>query len=229
MILAGDVGGTNSRLALFSGTPSKLATVAIEIFPSATHSTFREIVRQSAPRTTNGSTSLFRRRRSRSPRHRAAPESAVARNQRRRTRARFGRSRSPRQRSRSERYGIAALTPDDLFPLNAGDPYASGNRVLISAGTGTRRSRPPAIDNHHQPWACEGGHCDFAPRNETQIALLEYCSNNSITSALSASSPAPASSTSTNFFATPAAPKNPSGSPIASTPATPPPSFRNSP
>ena len=46
MILAGDVGGTNSRLALFSGTPSKLATVAIEIFPSATHSTFRDIVRQ---------------------------------------------------------------------------------------------------------------------------------------------------------------------------------------
>jgi hypothetical protein len=33
-------------------------------------------------------------------------------------------------------YGIAVLAPEDLFPLNLGESHASGNRALISAGTG---------------------------------------------------------------------------------------------
>ena len=34
MILAGDIGGTNTRLAFFEGTPDRLTPVTIEIFPS---------------------------------------------------------------------------------------------------------------------------------------------------------------------------------------------------
>src|SRR5689334_21681054 len=46
MILAGDIGGTNSRLTLFNGTPSRLETVAIEIFPSREHSGLEEIAQK---------------------------------------------------------------------------------------------------------------------------------------------------------------------------------------
>ena len=34
MILAGDIGGTNTRLAFFEGTPEHLTPVTIEVFPS---------------------------------------------------------------------------------------------------------------------------------------------------------------------------------------------------
>src|SRR5258708_36564088 len=37
MILAGDIGGTNPRLAFFEGTPDRLKTIVIEVFPSGEH------------------------------------------------------------------------------------------------------------------------------------------------------------------------------------------------
>jgi len=37
MILAGDIGGTNTRLAFFEGTPDKLKPLVIEVFPSGEH------------------------------------------------------------------------------------------------------------------------------------------------------------------------------------------------
>ena len=40
-----DIGGTNSRLALFDGTPAKPNAVVIEVFPSAAHSGLAEVVR----------------------------------------------------------------------------------------------------------------------------------------------------------------------------------------
>src|SRR5580704_18708048 len=46
MILAGDIGGTNTRLAIFEGTPARPRAVVIEIFPSAAHSGLREIVQK---------------------------------------------------------------------------------------------------------------------------------------------------------------------------------------
>src|SRR5690242_5524007 len=46
MILAGDIGGTNTRLAFFEGTPEHLKPVAIEIFPSAAHAGPEEIARK---------------------------------------------------------------------------------------------------------------------------------------------------------------------------------------
>ena len=46
MILAGDIGGTNTRLAFFEGTPDRLQPVHIEIFPSPQFSGPAEIVRK---------------------------------------------------------------------------------------------------------------------------------------------------------------------------------------
>ncbi len=46
MILAGDIGGTNTRLALFEGTPDRLTPRDIEVFPSPQFSGPAEIVRK---------------------------------------------------------------------------------------------------------------------------------------------------------------------------------------
>ena len=44
MILAGDIGGTNTRLAIFESDNERLKQVAIDIYPSNEHDSLNEIV-----------------------------------------------------------------------------------------------------------------------------------------------------------------------------------------
>lgn len=71
-------------------------------------------------------------------------------------------------------YGIAALAPKDFIVLNQGEPEAGGNAAIISAGTGLGEAGLYWDGQQHRPFACEGGHADFAPRNELQMELLRY-------------------------------------------------------
>lgn len=72
-------------------------------------------------------------------------------------------------------YGIPELAPDAIFSLHDGDKTAVGHRGLISAGTGLGEALLiwDGKSRHH-PVASEGGHTDFAARNEREIALLRY-------------------------------------------------------
>jgi glucokinase len=71
-------------------------------------------------------------------------------------------------------YGIAELTPDQILVLSKGDPAAEGNRGLIAAGTGLGEAILVWNGRTHLPMASEGGHSDFAARNEEEIELLRY-------------------------------------------------------
>ena len=71
-------------------------------------------------------------------------------------------------------WGIPALGPADLETLNAGEPGATGNSAVVAAGTGLGEAGLYWDGTHHRPFACEGGHADFAPRNELEIELLRY-------------------------------------------------------
>jgi len=71
-------------------------------------------------------------------------------------------------------YGIPELHTDQIHVLSEGDPSAVGNRGLVSAGTGLGQAILVWNGKMHIPMASEGGHCDFAPRNELEIDLLRY-------------------------------------------------------
>ncbi len=71
-------------------------------------------------------------------------------------------------------YGIAALESGDLVTLNAGAAGAAGNRAVISVGTGLGEAGLFWDGTSHRPFACEGGHADFAPRDGTETELLLY-------------------------------------------------------
>jgi glucokinase len=71
-------------------------------------------------------------------------------------------------------YGIAELTPDQILVLSKGDPAAEGNRGLIAAGTGLGEAILVWNGHTYLPMASEGGHSDFAARNEEEIGLLRY-------------------------------------------------------
>ena len=71
-------------------------------------------------------------------------------------------------------YGIAELQPDQIYTLAEGDNSQIGNRALISAGTGLGEGILIWNGRTHTPYPSEGGHADFAPRNEDEIDLLRY-------------------------------------------------------
>lgn len=71
-------------------------------------------------------------------------------------------------------WGAVALTPADLTVLNEGNPEATGNAAVIAAGTGLGEAGLFWDGQRHRVFASEGGHVDFAPRNDLEIELLRY-------------------------------------------------------
>jgi glucokinase len=71
-------------------------------------------------------------------------------------------------------YGIPELAPECISTLHAGDAAAVGHRGLIAAGTGLGEALLIWDGKTHRPIPSEGGHCDFAARNDREIALLQY-------------------------------------------------------
>lgn len=71
-------------------------------------------------------------------------------------------------------YGISTLEDDEFHALNEGVIRLSGNKALIAAGTGLGQAILYDDGRHFRPLASEGGHADFAPRNELEIELLRH-------------------------------------------------------
>jgi glucokinase len=71
-------------------------------------------------------------------------------------------------------WGIAALTDEDFAVLNPGDPEARGNAAVISAGTGLGEAGLYFDGSGHRPFATEGGHADFAPRSDLEVELWRF-------------------------------------------------------
>ena len=71
-------------------------------------------------------------------------------------------------------YGIFTLENDEFFSLSEGAMRHAGNKALIAAGTGLGQAILYDDGHHFHPLASEGGHADFAPRNEIEIELLRY-------------------------------------------------------
>jgi glucokinase len=71
-------------------------------------------------------------------------------------------------------YGIPALVADDLLVLQSGDADACGNAAVIAAGTGLGEAGLYWDGQSHHPFSTEGGHATFSPRSELEFALLNY-------------------------------------------------------
>ena len=70
-------------------------------------------------------------------------------------------------------YGLAALGAEDFATLSEGRPRP-GNAALIAPGTGLGEAILFWDGQRHRASASEGGHASFAPQNELEISLLEH-------------------------------------------------------
>jgi glucokinase len=71
-------------------------------------------------------------------------------------------------------YGVTVLTGSEVHVLQDGQPLPGGNIGLIAAGTGLGEALLHNVDGRFIPSPSEGGHADFAARNDREIDLLRW-------------------------------------------------------
>ncbi len=69
---------------------------------------------------------------------------------------------------------IPHLLPADLQMVHPGAPVRGGAVGIIAPGTGLGEGFLTWTGEHYQAHPSEGGHTDFAPTDETQLELLRY-------------------------------------------------------
>ena len=73
-------------------------------------------------------------------------------------------------------HGVPLLDPSDLVTLQEGSPIPHGPIALIGAGTGLGQGFLLWDRNHYRVMPSEGGHGDFASRGKLQSGLLQFLS-----------------------------------------------------
>jgi glucokinase len=69
---------------------------------------------------------------------------------------------------------VPVLRPSDVKTINSGEPVPKGTIGVIAPGTGLGESFLTWDGTRYLAHSSEGGHSDFAPTDERQIHLLEY-------------------------------------------------------
>jgi glucokinase len=178
MILAGDIGGTNARLAYFQPQNGNFRLVTEQIFRSREHTELGEIV------------SKFLEESGERPELACFGIAGPVRNGRVETSNLpwvIEQTRLAKQIHlpctllindlEASAWGVGALSADDFVALNRPKGPTIGNQAVIAPGTGLGEAGLFWDGKDHRVFACEGGHTDFAPQNEIQTALLGYLAN----------------------------------------------------
>lgn len=175
LILAGDIGGTKTKLGLFSLLDTSLEPVRQKRFPSAGYPSLGAMIREflepgdpspqaacfGVPGPVHGS--------------RVKPTNLSWGVDSTEIAAEFGIGTVALLNDlAANAHGIAHLSSKDFATLQKGAPDAAGNRCVVSPGTGLGEAGLFWDGKRHHVWACEGGHTDFAPRNELEDGLLVY-------------------------------------------------------
>lgn len=71
-------------------------------------------------------------------------------------------------------YGLERLAPSEVSALNPGTYVPRAARALIAAGTGLGEAYLYSTGGRYVVGSSEGGHSDFAPRTEREIELLRF-------------------------------------------------------
>ena len=176
-VLAGDIGGTNSRLALFRVAGRKLeclleASYASQEWPSL-ESLLEQFVSDYSLKCANACFGIAGPIRNGVCDVTSLPWTVDSQQ----LKQKFGFLQFDLINDlEANGWGIDALSDDDFCLLNPGAPNPSGNRSIISAGTGLGQAGTYWDGKRHRPFASEGGHADFSPGNEIEFALFLHLS-----------------------------------------------------
>ena len=175
MLLAGDIGGTKTNLAVFSTEVGLRAPLAEATFPSGHYSNLETLVREFLAQVDL-------------PVDRAAFGVAgpVVAGRARITNLHWVMDEAQIQKTlnlssvrllndlEAIAYAVPFLEPSDLHTLNEGQPVAGGNIAVIAPGTGLGEAFLTWDGSRYRAYGSEGGHSDFAPATPLEINMLRY-------------------------------------------------------
>jgi len=174
VILAGDIGGTNARLALFERNGSDVVMRAQQDYRTRDYQSLEDVIRAFLEKSGDvvdaacfGVAGPVMENKVTATNLAWAIDGAV-----------LAKSLSLKQTVLlndlvAYGYGALAMKPEQLLVLQEGK-RAAGNRAFIAAGTGLGEGGLLWHQGKHLPVATEGGHTDFAPIDDIGIDLLNY-------------------------------------------------------
>jgi glucokinase len=175
-ILAGDIGGTNTRLALYQVTPdSPLQLCLQESYPSQSYNTIEAVLQRFLTHISGGEihSACFGI---------AGPvidQECETTNLPWRVSANLINKQFNFKQTRlindleANAWGIETLEQKDFLTLNQGAETARGNRSIIAAGTGLGEAGLYWDGQRHHPFPSEGGHSDFSPSTPLEFELFQ--------------------------------------------------------
>lgn len=173
--LAGDIGGTKTHLALYQNKEGKVVSIKDQKYPSQDYPNLRTIVKEflegesvSISRACFGIAGPVKQGKSQATNlpwlvdtEKISTEVGIEKV-------------ALINDLEANAYGLKMLSEDEFYILNKGELKAEGNQAMVSAGTGLGEAGIYFDGKGYHPFACEGGHCDFAPRNDLEDDLLKY-------------------------------------------------------
>jgi glucokinase len=177
MLIAGDIGGTKTDLAIFSSEAGPLVPLAQTRVHSADYSSLQVIVKEflakekkpvdRASFAVAGPVISGRAKATNLPW--VIEESSLAREL----------NINPQSVHvindlEAIAHAVPILRPSDVETINVGEPVRKGAMAVIAPGTGLGESFLTWDGARYLPHSSEGGHGDFAPNGKRQIGLLEY-------------------------------------------------------
>jgi len=177
MLLAGDVGGTKTNLAIFSPEAGPRAPLAEATFPSGRYPSLETILQEFldgvnflvgkasfgvAGPVVNGRAAITN-----------LPWVINAR-QLEGTLGLFPGGVCLLNDLLAIAHAVPWLEPADLYTLNAGEPHPTGAIAVVAPGTGLGEAFLTWDGARYRPHASEGGHADFAPTNLFEMDLWRY-------------------------------------------------------
>jgi glucokinase len=175
MLLAGDVGGTKTLLGLFQRAPTRPVPVAFRAYPTNQFTSFTEILhafeRDVRP---SGAIDAAAVGVAGPVVHQRAALTNIAWDISADEIVKWsGADRATLLNDlEAMANSVEVLTPDELLVLQDGVINREGNAVVIAAGTGLGEAYLHRVNGRLRPVPSEGGHADFAPRTDREIALL---------------------------------------------------------
>ena len=171
-ILAADIGGTKTNVALYTAGSNGLAVTREKRYASGDHASLTDIVRDFCGKNLPDRIS-------------AAVAGPVIGGKSRLTNLPWILDSAAMSRElgipvrfindlEATAYGLAGLKAEECATLATGDPAAKGNIAILAPGTGLGEAGLYWDGARYHPFATEGGHSDFAPRTEQDVGIFYF-------------------------------------------------------
>ncbi|HVB02864.1 MAG TPA: glucokinase [Chitinophagaceae bacterium] len=176
IVVAGDIGGTKTNLALYRSTNAGMHSIREQTYPSRDFRTFEEIIRlflsssntDKPDRICLGIAGPVLDRKVQTTNLAWELDSGEI------TRETGISQVALLNDLEATSYGLAGLNDQDFVSIHGPQTAVPGNAAIIAPGTGLGEAGLYWDGSHFHPFATEGGHSDFFPRSKIDLEIYQY-------------------------------------------------------